>query len=136
MMVVFPMMAFADQTIIKATMDGDIKTVKSFLEAGGNVNTLNPYGGSALLFAARGGYTDIAKLLLEYKADVNIHGSYAGTTALMWAAQHGSTDIVKLLMDTNVEINAKNHKGQTALFFAVENGHTEIINILKKHGAK
>ncbi len=136
MILMLPMFAFADQTIIEATRANDIATVKKFLDAGGNVNTKNQYGGTALLFACRSGYIDIIKLLLANKADVNVHGSYAGTTALMWAAQYKQPEAEKLLIGAKVEINAKNHAGQTALYFANENKDTVIINLLKNAGAK
>lgn len=125
-----------DQTCIIAARDGDIATVRKYINSGGNVNALNPYGGTAIMFAARAGHTEIAKLLIEAKANLNIQGRYAGTTALMWAAQYGSTDIVKLLIEAKANINLKNNSGQTALTLANENGNAEIASLLKAAGGK
>ncbi len=125
-----------DQTCINAARDGDIETVRKYIDACKNVNALNPYGGTAIMFAARAGHTEIAKLLIDAKANLNIQGRYAGTTALMWAAQYGSTDIVKLLIEAKANVNLKNKHGQTALTLANENGNREIANILKAAGAK
>ncbi len=125
-----------DQTCIIAARDGDIATVQKYINAGGNVNALNPYGGTAIMFASRAGHTEIVKLLIDAKANLDIQGRYAGTTALMWAAQYGSLDIVKLLIEAKANINLKNNSEQTALTLANENGNMEIVNILKKAGAK
>ncbi len=125
-----------DQTCIIAARDGDIATVRKYIGSGGNVNALNPYGGTAIMFASRAGHTEIAKLLINANADLNIQGRYAGTTALMWAAEHGSTDIVKLLIEAKANVNLKNHSGETALTLANKNKRTEIVKLLKAAGAK
>ncbi len=132
------MLAFAadDQTCINAARDGDIATVRAYINKGGNVNALNPYGGTAIMFAARAGHTEIAKLLIEAKANLNIQGKYAGTTALMWASQYDNIEIVNLLIEAKANVNLKNHSGQTALKLAEENGNYEIVVALKAAGAK
>ncbi len=135
-LLLLPALSFANDDFIHAARDGNITAVQNYLKNNGNVNHLNPYGGTAIMFAARAGHTDIAKLLIEAKADLNIHGSYAGTTALIWAAQHGSSDIVKLLVENGAIINAKNHKGETALDFAKAGKYSEIISYLESKGAK
>lgn len=133
---IFPIYVLAHDTFIQSARDGDMVAVQEYLNSGGDVNAKNPYGGTAIMFASRAGHVEIAKLLLDAGADVNVHGNYAGTTALMWASQYESKEIVKLLIEAHAEINAKNHQGQTALYFALENGNTEIVQILQNAGAK
>ena len=48
------------------------------------------------MLAVRGGYKDIARLLLEEGADVDDKDEY-GSTALMWAVRRGHIELKKLL---------------------------------------
>ncbi len=131
-----PLIAIANDDFIHAARDGNLQAVQNYLNSGGDVNHKNQYGGTAIMFAARANHVEIAKILIEANADLNIHGAYAGTTALIWAAQHGSFEIVKLLVENNAKINAKNHKGETALNFANNGNFKEIADYLKSKGAK
>ncbi len=131
-----PLFALANDDFIHAARDGNLAAVQEYIKNGGDVNHKNPYGGTAIMFAARANHIEIAKVLINAKADLNIHGTYAGTTALIWAAQHGSSEIVKLLVEAGAQINAKNHKGETALTFANNGNYKEIADYLKSKGAK
>ncbi len=135
-LVVLPIKVMANDVIINAARNGDVEVVKTYLKTGGDVNALNPYGGSAIMFAARAGNTDVVKLLISAGADLNIQGRSAGTSALIWAAQYESLDIVKLLIEAGADINLVNHKGNNALYFAIENGNKEIEKLLRSAGAK
>ena len=48
------------------------------------------------------GHTEIFKLLIEAKADVNTRNS-RGHTALLWASEKGYTGIVKLLSEAGAK---------------------------------
>jgi ankyrin repeat protein len=60
-------------------------------------------GITALIYAARGGHTEIARLLVENHADVN--KQYDGMTALMYAAQGGHFEIARLLVENRADLN-------------------------------
>jgi ankyrin repeat protein len=68
--------------------------------------------------------TDIAKGLIERKADVNAQ-SNDGMTALMVAAAHNSPPMIGLLMDAGADAEIKNKRGQTARDVAELNGNRE-----------
>ena len=89
---------------------------------------------SALAIAAAAGHTDIAQILLECEASVNIT-NYHSNTPLHRAADKGHTAIVKLLLKYSADLNARGSDGYTSLYMATNNGHTEIIQILLEHGA-
>lgn len=129
-----PIIAYADENFIQAARDGNRAFVQSYIQSGGDVDAKNPHGGTAIMFAARAGHVEIAQLLIDAGADLNVHGNYAGTTALIWAAQYGPAEIVRLFIQGKAEINAKNHDGNTALDFAKERGHAEIVDILQSAG--
>ncbi|RYE12762.1 MAG: hypothetical protein EOP34_10215, partial [Rickettsiales bacterium] len=88
----------------------------------------------ALIWAALGGHTEIAKLLIAKGADVNI-ASRDGNTALTWPAYYGYKEIVDLLIKAGADVNVVNKGGYTALISAASRGHTEIGELLIKAGA-
>jgi ankyrin repeat protein len=67
-----------------------------------NIDAKAPNGATALMFAARGGHMETAKLLIWEVADVNIETD-RGETAMMWALQAKNTDIAKLLQQAGAK---------------------------------
>lgn len=53
---------------------------------------------TALMYACRDGKRGIARLLLDFGADVNSTNS-VGNTAFIWAASYGRIEIANLLLD-------------------------------------
>merc|ERR1719367_281108 len=82
----------------------------------GDVNVrATQHGQTALMLAVSHGRLNMAKLLVEAGADINIRDE-DGSTALMCAAEHGQTEIVKyLLAHPDTDIFAKDNDGLTAL---------------------
>ena len=72
--------------------------VELFLEAGMDPNAAGKDGKTALMVAARGGYMEIVKLLLDKGADVNAKDKKFEATSLIWAAVGGHSDVVELLL--------------------------------------
>jgi len=93
-----------------------------------------PRGGStALLFAARHGDTESAKVLLEGGADVN-DAAPDGASALVIAAHSGHRALATLLLDQRANPNGIG-AGYTALHAAVLRGDLDLVNALLAHGA-
>ena len=87
----------------------------------GIVLTEIPLGGSTpLLFAARSGDVESAKLLVAAGADVRDVAA-DGTTALIMAAHSGHGTLAAYLLDQGADVNAAPH-GYTALHAAVLRG--------------
>ncbi|MEN6306613.1 MAG: ankyrin repeat domain-containing protein [Anaerohalosphaeraceae bacterium] len=78
-----------------------ITEIRRLIQAGADVNVINKNGLTPLMVACGLGYTDIARLLLEVKADVTIKARFFGKdyTPLSVAQQWNHPDIVKLLKD-------------------------------------
>jgi ankyrin repeat protein len=86
----------------------------------GDVPMHFPRGGfTALLFAARGGFTDSAKILLEHGADVTV-GDPDGTSALVLAIINGHYDTAAFLLDHKADPNGADQNGRAPLFAAVD----------------
>ena len=86
------------------------------------------YGRTALMWASYRGHTEVVKVLVEAKADLNI------------------TDQVNLIINYLLTLTIDVYHdycfifislqyGHTALIDAVTSGHTSIVNILVDHGA-
>jgi ankyrin repeat protein len=78
-----------------------------------------PGGMSPLLFAARDGRLDIAKLLLEAKADVN-QADVNGITPLLAAISNHQLPLARLLLEHGANPQSADQWGRTPLWAAVE----------------
>lgn len=90
-------------------------------------------GSTPLLFAARGGDIDSARILLAKGADPNDSGP-DGLTALIVAELSGHAELAELLVDQGAHPNASGI-GFTALHAAVLLGDLGLVKDLLSHGA-
>jgi ankyrin repeat protein len=123
----------------KAVERGSLEDVVDFLECGANVNDTDSNGNTALMVAAKGGHTDIARALIGRGADVNggdkNNVNNQGNTALMMAAEHGWAEIAQLLIDSGADVNlTSDFYNTTALFNAAKEGHEPIVRMLIESG--
>ena len=82
-------------------------------------------GFSALMFAARAGDLDSARLLVEAGAEVN-HASPEYGSALVVAAASGQEDFARLLLQRGADPNVTDRWGFTALHYVLRDGLTAI----------
>ena len=90
-------------------------------------------GSTPLLFAARHGRIDSARLLLDAGADVN-ETTPRGESALVMASFSGQGKFAAFLLDRGANSNAA-AAGYTALHTAVSRGDLELVKALCAHGA-
>ncbi|KAI5850232.1 kinase-like domain-containing protein [Morchella snyderi] len=97
-------------------------------------------GWTTLQLAAKKGYTDIVRFLVQKGANVNAPASQeeSGRTALQTAAENSHVEIVKILLDAEANTEAKGYSvsGRGALQAAAQFGNTEVVKILLDRGAK
>ena len=111
--------------------------VRALLESNrANVNARNGAGWTSLAEAAHHGQLEIARSLLEYKANVNLpdNDKY---TPLLRAAQSGHLSLVTCLLDEGkADINVVNKDGWSALAEASWHGFIEMVQALLARGIR
>jgi ankyrin repeat protein len=116
--------------------------VQLLIDRGADVNTRTNRGNTPLSCAASGkgctllnthafnttyDFTNVAKVLLDNGADVNI------LNPLLMAARAGNQKMVQLLLANGANINATDNTGQNVLQIAEQEGHTNIVKFLKDY---
>ena len=120
----------------------NLEAVKLLINDGADVNIRTNRGNTPLSCAASGkgctlvsavafnqvyDFTDVAEILLDNGADVNLQNP------LLFAARTGNLKMVQLLMSKGANINATNSTGQNALQIAEKQGHKNIVKFLKDY---
>lgn len=97
-----------------AVLTNNLEVIKLHILAGSNINEKEPFGGSSpLISASVFGKTEIAKLLIDAGADLNIKNN-DGSSALITAAFFCRPEIVKMLLEKGADKALKNNFDQTA----------------------
>lgn len=87
-------------------------------------------GASPLWWAARGGHTEVVRVLCSKKADVN-QANRQGQTPLMMAAASGNEDSVKELLAGGARKELLDSEQKSALDYAREAGHSALLDLLR-----
>lgn len=104
-----------DMDIHSAVLYGNIEAVKQHIEAGTDLNTKEPMGGSTpLISAITFDQKEIAKVLITAGADLEIQNK-DGSSALHVAAFFCRIEMVQMLVDAKVDQSKRNNFGATAL---------------------
>jgi cytochrome c len=111
---------------------GDIVAVAAALDNGAAIDEID--GVSALYTAVEAGNVELAKLLINRGADVNLPVKFKRTP--LFAATDGEfPDLVKLLLDSGADPNQL-AKAQTSLHVAADNGCLQCVVHLVDSGAE
>ena len=123
-----------DPNITQGNEDEELKKNYKSLRKYLDVNyALNGVGSinicrTPLIIASKLGYLSIAKLLVQYNANINQQDSL-GFTPLMFAAKEGHTELVKYLLELNADIKLKELSGKTALKLAVDENRLKVVEL-------
>jgi ankyrin repeat protein len=109
-----------------------VRFVRLLFDNGADLHTRDKRGNTLLHFAASRGHLEVARTLLELKADVNSVNK-EGLTPLhkisrMWLTR--SPDIVRLLFDNGANLHVRDNSGNTPLHLAASGGHLEAARTL------
>ncbi|CAE7576954.1 unnamed protein product [Symbiodinium natans] len=112
---------------------GDVAKVETMLLEPQDPNIVTPHVQPPLLCAVEEGHMQLARMLMDAKADAAVEG-HGGYAALQQAAKMGHPDMVCLLLEEGVEVNMADSQGWTALHVAAMLGHKEIAELLLDAG--
>ncbi|KAI8501806.1 hypothetical protein Bbelb_202180 [Branchiostoma belcheri] len=90
-----------------AVQNGDVETVRRMLKAGINVNAKITSGRTFLHLASIHGQTEVARLLIEYHADMEAKDKPNKHTPLLRAAEGGHSKTCELLIRAGADKTAK-----------------------------
>jgi ankyrin repeat protein len=137
--------------LVAAANVNDLEVAKLLLAHGASaLKTSTAEGVSTpLTGAARNGNTELVRLLLAGKADVNAIGAetgprvknglitFARVTALHMAAVSGNVEAVRMLLDAGATVDPRDARGMTPLMFAIatDRPNPRLIRVLLQAGA-
>ena len=125
-----------DIALIKACERGETELLTSLLKSNdANINAKDRYGRSLLILACEKGHEDIAKLLIDQRAELEARCLRDGATALIRNACVGNVAINNYLIQASAGLNIQDKEGKTALMCAVEFNHSDIALALVRAGA-
>ena len=119
-----------------AVRAGDAEKVKVLLQADPKLAAARTEDGStALHLAALDGQSEMVRLLLASKAQVNARG-LREETPLHMAMYDGHREMAELLLANQADVSAQNTAGETPLHVAARKGHRELVALLLEHHAE
>ena len=111
-----------------AAFTGNLSRVKELVKTGTDVNVKDEFEWTALFWAACAGQTEVAKFLIENKADLVAQDGRG--QSLLHQAARTRADAVKfaeLLIAKGADVNAKNARGDTPLHLACYSNVAELL---------
>jgi ankyrin repeat protein len=125
-----------ERTLLYRALDGGhLEIAQWLLSRGADANARDAIDGCIPLHsAAENGRVDVARLLLQYKADNNSQNN-EGRIPLHKAARNGHVDVALLLLEHGADANAKDNNLTTPLHLASSYGGLEVARLLLEHGA-
>lgn len=123
------------RSLLSAVTDNNLEQTKQALKAHPTqLDRPNSKGETPLLVATHNNNVQIAKLLIDHDADVNLQ-DHIQDSAYLYAAAQGRTQILDYILK-HTEPNPKlyNRFGGTALIPAAEKGHLDNVRLLLKDG--
>ncbi|XP_076623581.1 E3 ubiquitin-protein ligase mind bomb 1 isoform X1 [Colletes latitarsis] len=122
-----------NEELVKTAANGDATKCEECLKRPeADVNGVFA-GHTALQAASQNGHLEVIKILLRYKADVEIEDK-DGDRAVHHAAFGDEPGVMALLAGAGADLNARNKRRQTALHIAVNKGHAGVVRTLLELG--
>lgn len=112
--------------LIEATLKDDPARVRHLLNAGVDPDVFDTNRNTALIFAARDGRTEIARLLIDAGADPGWVDDEQ-VTPLILASFRNHVAIVEMLLAIDVDRNHHDRWGRSALDYAERRGKDDAI---------
>ena len=114
---------------------GSIPIVQYLIQKGVNINEADESGWFPLTLAVVYSLNDIAKILVDAGADLNI--KFYGEPLIIFAIYpyYYNTEMFKYFIDNGVDVDAQDSDGKTALYWAISYENFEAFDFLVSAGA-
>jgi ankyrin repeat protein len=113
---------------------GDAALAKLLIDHGAKLDDLT--GGETPLHSAIAEkHIDVAELLVNRGANVNVRNVSARTPLHFLATFVDEQNLAELMIKHRAEINPRDKNGMTPLAFAINNGRAHVAEALQRHGA-
>ena len=114
-----------------------LETIKYLISKGADVNNIDNWRSTSLIWASVDGDLEVAKILVENGADMEIKGysTGCGTPALIFALQYKRFEVANYLLSKGANPNAETDFRWTALMEASYSGYFDIAKLLIAKGA-
>jgi len=129
--------------LMEAAEHDKVDCVELLLSEGAKVDLLHRKGHrnedfafrqwSALMLASFNGFSQSAKKLLDFNANVDLSNE-EGENALLMAALKGHLETATLLLDYGADVNHMDDSGNSALTYSISNGNESMLNLLLSRG--
>jgi uncharacterized protein len=127
--------ALSEEAMAESVTAGNRRYVELYLEAGFTSGAKNAKGIPALTLAVRKNHREIADMLMNAGADIDLPARDTGNTPIMDAVAVENTDLVRDFIDAGAALDVQNKNGQTALILAVGKANGKITDLLLEAGA-
>jgi len=125
-----------DAALIEASYSGNYDEVKQLLVKGANVDAVDSWGWTSLMYAAKEGHAKIALHLIDKDAGVNRRTTTdTGSTVLCFATEGNKLEVIEALLKRGADVNGRSKNGMTPLAFAAQSGFVEAAKLLISKGA-
>jgi N-acyl-D-amino-acid deacylase len=120
-----------------AAFRGDPEMVRALLDAGADLNAVDPFAGSALHNALYGNHPQAAAFLIKRGISLDLATSRGDVPTMVWSGYSdvGDSTVARLLLSKGVNANEENEAGETALTWAHKRGNNSVVQFLVEHGA-
>ena len=134
LIVATPTWAAGDVRLPNAAKHRDVAGIEALLRQGVDVNSTQPDGATALLWAAQWNDLPMVEILLRAGASVDLANTY-GVTPLSMAALNASVGMVEKLLSAGASPSTALPTGETVLMTAVRTGSLDLVKLLLARGA-
>ena len=122
-----------DVRLPNAAKARDVAGIEALLREGVDVNSTQPDGATALLWAAQWNDLPTAEILLRAGASVDLANTY-GVTPISMAALNASVGMVEKLLSAGASPSTALPTGETVLMTAVRTGSLDLVELLLARG--
>jgi ankyrin repeat protein len=114
----------------------NLNLVSDLITLGANLDWQDEDGFTPLHWAVRDRSVEIARMLIDAGADLDVQDTWGSDTPLHDAAFFGRVEIARMLIDAKANVNVQDKSGWTPLHMAAINGKVEVARMLIDAGAK